>query len=194
MLLSEKMKKLDSCAFCRTETPRGDDSIAQLRDRAEKNDAEAISNLAESYRKGKDGLPKDEVMARRLFLRAAELGSLGSINSLALYFSKEDAPQDAVFAMQLATTAAKKGHLESYHILGYLYHDGDVENAVKNWTFAARAGHRSSMESLRKYKTPDGTNLVSDDDLDSTEEAHKEAAKLELSEEREAFKKEFSIK
>jgi TPR repeat protein len=194
VLISVKAKKKSvSCAFCRFETRPGDykeTAIAQYRDRAEKNDAKAIKVLANKYNNGEYGLPKDEVMARRLFLRAAELGSLGSINSLALYFSKEDAPQDAVFAMQLATIAAKKGHLESYYLLGFLYHgQDDVENAAKCWIFAARAGHSDSTKALRAYNKKYGANVLSDDDLEAIEETYKDAVNLEWSEGREAFKK-----
>ena len=181
------------CAFCRSESRQGDAfdvNIAQYRGRAEKNDAKAIKALAENYRDGEYGLPKDEAMALRLFLRAAELGNLNSIVDLATHFQAED-PQDAVFArkLKLAAIAAKKGDLASYILLGFLYHEQrDVENAVKSWTFAARAGNRESMEFLRNYKV-NGVKAVSDDDFEAIEEAQKDAAKQEWSEEREIFKR-----
>ena len=193
-LISKKMKKKSvACAFCRHETPKGQDDkafVAQFRSRAEKNDLNAIRNLAKIYQKGTYGLPKDEVLALRLNLRAAELGSLAAIVSLAIHFHFDngDASRDSVTAMKLATIAAKKGDLESYFPVGCLYDDlGDVETAAKCWIFAARAGHSESMELLRTYKVH-GTDVVSDDDFEAIEEAYKEAAKEEWSEGREAYK------
>ena len=184
------------CAFCRSEPTKDDKAIIdRLQGRAEKNDANAMNSLSEYYSEGQKGLPKDEVVALSFDLRAAELGSLSSIGALAGHFyDKEDDPQNAVFAMQLATIAAKKGDLSAYGILACFYNDhGDVESAAKSWIFAARAGCSESMEVLRKYKV-NGARLVSDDDLEAIEEAYKDAAKLEWSEEREAFKKLHSIK
>ena len=68
------------------------------------NDVEAIDNLAAKHINGEYGLPKNEVMALRLYLRAVELGKLSSIVSLAKYFYNGDVhvPQDAVFARQFA--------------------------------------------------------------------------------------------
>ena len=187
-----KRSKSYLCAFCRFETQLDDLGkalIAQYNVRAEKNDADAINNLAENYRVGECGLPKDDVMALRLYLRAAELGCLAAIGNLATsFFRDDDVLQDADFAMQLATIAAKRGHLVSYHLIGNIYHEqGDVENTAKSWIFAAKAGHSDSMKALRTYKI-DGTDVVSDDDLEAIDEAYKEAIKLEWSEEREAFK------
>ena len=190
-LICKKMKKSELCAFCRSETGQDDKAmVAQLRSRLEKNDVSATNNLAARYREGDLGLPKDEVMGLRLLLRAAELGSLVAIGNLASYFfTEDDVPQDSVFAMQLAMTAAKKGDWGAYSMLGCIYaKQEDVENAAKNFIFAARAGHEVSMEFLRSYKV-DGAKLVSDDDLEAIDEAYKEAVKLEWSEEREAFKK-----
>ena len=192
-LVSTKTKTSEPCAFCRSEILHDDEAlIAQFRSRAEKNDVDAINGLAGKYEKGEDGLPKDEIMALRLHFRAAELGSLPAIVFLANRFREgEDVlvPQDTVVAMQLATIAAKKGYLKSYSLLGIIYHDlGDIENTVKVWTFAARAGHSACMEVVRTF-TIDGTNAVSDDDLEAIEDAYKDAVKQEWSEEREAFKK-----
>ena len=84
--------------------------IADYSKRVEKNDVDAMNNLAAKYRKGQGGLTKDEVMALRLNLRAAELGSHASIYALAAHFDLfyDGDAQDAVFAMQLATIAAKR--------------------------------------------------------------------------------------
>jgi TPR repeat protein len=193
LINKKKKKKSYSCAFCRYETPKDQEdkvTIANYRDRAEKNDAKAINALAKKYRKGECGLPKDEVMALRLNLRAAQLGSIGSIICLASHFNdRGDAPHDPAFAMQLVTIAAKRGNLNSYGILACIHYKlGDVENAVKSWIFAARAGNSDCMELLRTYEK-DGAKLVSDDDLEAIEGAYKEAVKLEWSEEREVYRK-----
>ena len=92
------------------------------------------------------------------------------------------------------TLAAKKGHLESVYFLGHIYDElDDNENAAKHWIFAARAGHSASMDAVRKNKI-NGNYVMSDDDLDAIEEAYKDAAKQEWSEEREAFKRQFEIR
>ena len=79
--------------------------------------------------------------------------------------------------------------MEAYFHLGRICQKlGDAENAVKSWTFAARAGNRESMEFLRNYKV-NGVKAVSDDDFEAIEEAQKDAAKQEWSEEREIFKR-----
>jgi len=195
-LISKKLKKSDPCAFCRSEILQDDKAlIAQYRSRAEKNDVDAIKALANRYDSGQEGLPKDEVMVLRLYLRAAALGNLKAIVFLANRFREgDDVPQDTVVAMQLATTTAKKGHLGSYSLLGIIHRlRGDVENAAKCWIFAARAGHSLCMEALRIYKVG-GAKVVSDDHLEAIEKDYKEAAKLEWSKEREAFKKHMSIK
>ena len=189
-----KAKKSVLCAFCRSEHSN-EISMADYSKRAEKNDVDAINTLAAKYRKGKNGLRKDEVMALRLHLRAAELGCLSSTHRLATHFREgDDVPQDTVVAMQLATTAAKKGYLGSYSLLGDIYHAHDnAENAAKCWIFAARAGHSLCMEFLRTFKI-DGAKVVSDDAIEAIEEAYNESVELEWSEGREAFKNQSSFK
>ena len=182
-LINRKAKKNWAlCAFCRSEAVQEEKAIvAKLSKRAEKNDEQAIRNLAEKYLRGNSGQPKDEVMFFRLHLRAVELGSLASIYALATHFHEGEDPRDAAFAMQLATIAAKKGDLESYYLLGLIYQElRETEYAVKSWTFAASSGHNDCMEFLR--------TVIGDDKREAIEEAYKDATKLEWSEEREGFK------
>jgi TPR repeat protein len=177
-------KKIGMCAFCRSESTDVKESVDQLNGRAEKNDVQAIDNLAAKHLNGEYGLPKDEVVALRLYLRAAELGHLSSIFYLAKYFYNGDVhvPQDAVFAKQFATIAARKGDLEAYYLLGLIYQKlGDAENAVKSCKFAARSGQSKCMEFLQ--------TVISGDELEAIEEAYKDAVKVTWSEEREAYKK-----
>ena len=65
----------ESCAFCRTPYCDEDDYVKQLLLRTEKDDCKAYFSIANSYRDGTNGLPKDESKALELHIRAAELGS-----------------------------------------------------------------------------------------------------------------------
>jgi uncharacterized protein len=60
-------------------------SIADLRSRAEKGDAQAQSALGDSYHKG-DGVPKDDAEAVRWWTKAAEQGDIGGEINLGLAY------------------------------------------------------------------------------------------------------------
>ena len=191
------------CPFCRTPLSSSHEEEYERRLRRIKaNDTAAMNSLATSHVKGRDGVNKDEVRAFQLLLQAAELGDPQSIWSLGKMchdgFGVTDGTDRSV---KLFRFAAKMGYHSAHFFLGWYFIeqlDDDANNielsamAFKHWSFAARRGDSSCLESLQKL-SDDVLALLQylrfDVDMDEIKEAYEESRSVEWSEEREAIRK-----
>ena len=77
-----------TCPFCRTPPPTNDRALVKMQEkRAEKGDAQAMYNLASSYREGINGLRKDDKKAIDFFQRSADFGFPRAICALGSFYA-----------------------------------------------------------------------------------------------------------
>jgi len=101
-----------------------DDSLNQLRQRAENGDAESQYALGLRYAKGK-GVPQNYAQAFFWFRKAAEQGHAGAQNNLgAMYQNGWGVPQDYAQAAFWYRKAAEQGYAVAQNNLGVLYANG----------------------------------------------------------------------
>jgi len=109
--------------------------------------ADIIFLVAEQYRSGKDGMPRDDVKAAKWYHVAAECGNaeaqfkIGGLYSEGIGIGKND-----VEAMKWYRKAAEQGHAEAQFNLAQRYFNGvgvgsNVMEAVKWYRKAAEQGH-----------------------------------------------------
>lgn len=146
---------------------RNGDNEAGLRDlrlAADGGHAQAQLYLADLYGKGRGGLERDPVQARRWTASAAALGNRTAQHNLAMAFVEgEGGPTDFNAAAQWFRRAADQGLTDSQYNLGYLFEQGrgvaaNPAEAYKWYLIAARLGGdaeaRASAERLRPTLTP----------------------------------------
>ena len=94
------------------------EAVRQLRQAAERGDAEAQNNLGVSYDHG-DGIAKDDAEAVRWYRLAAEQGHAKAQNNLGtMYKFGVGVPKDAVAAVRWYRLAAEQGHAKAQYNLG----------------------------------------------------------------------------
>lgn len=98
--------------------------MAELRQRAEKGDAEEQYNLGGMYARG-EGVPQDYAEAARWFRKAAELGHAGAQSNLgAMYVNGRGVPQDYAEAVRWYRKGAEQGDAVTQNNLGKMYSFG----------------------------------------------------------------------
>eukprot|EP00562_Extubocellulus_spinifer_P027152 CAMPEP_0178648174 /NCGR_PEP_ID=MMETSP0698-20121128/20315_1 /TAXON_ID=265572 /ORGANISM="Extubocellulus spinifer, Strain CCMP396" /LENGTH=295 /DNA_ID=CAMNT_0020289475 /DNA_START=23 /DNA_END=907 /DNA_ORIENTATION=+ len=109
-----------TCPLCRTIFPENDEAyLAQLRDRMERNDADALCAMAHKYSYGRLGLQKDESKAFELYCRAAELGDSFAQQQVAVsYFFGKGVEKDEEKSWRYLVVSAKGGSVRSRFLLG----------------------------------------------------------------------------
>jgi len=143
------------------------ESIEELRARAEQGDADAQNNLGIRYDQG-EGVPQDDVEAVRLFRLAADQGNAYAQFNLGLMYDRGDGvPQDHAEAVRLFRLAADQGNAEGQWALGTSYSGGrgvpqDYVQAHKWFNLAAsrstgflRENTADLRELVRTRLTPD---------------------------------------
>jgi hypothetical protein len=121
-------------------------AIGVLEPLAQKNDTRALFALAGVYAAGK-GVPRDDVKAAQLYLRAAQRNHAPALFTLAtLYADGRGIPRDMNKAIQCYEKAAQAGLPDAANSLGYLYEAGagvaaDVEKAI-DWYLQAALGYQ----------------------------------------------------
>ena len=161
------------CAFCRG---RGRKELwKRIKKRMKLNEAEAFNYLGTQYSIGglSLGVLRDTNKAIELFLRAAELGSIGAHYELSLmYMVGDEVEQDTEKAIKHWKLAAIGGHEQARHNLGnmeYNYND-NKDRAMKHFMIAARAGEDKSLKKVGEgYKA----GHVTKDEYANTLRAHK---------------------
>ena len=142
----------DRCPFCRTPTPTDEAStLAMIRKRARKGDAEAIKQLGDAYYFGRHGFTKNVPRAIELYTEAAELGSVGALLILGIVYYGEGVNKDEPRGIRLWQQAAMKGDVQSRHLLGDVeYANGNYELAVQHLMISAKMGLENSLDFIKK--------------------------------------------
>mmetsp|Transcript_22696 Transcript_22696/g.49179 ORF Transcript_22696/g.49179 Transcript_22696/m.49179 type:complete len:356 (+) Transcript_22696:390-1457(+) len=136
------------CPLCRTIFPENDEAyLAQLRDRMERNDTDALCAMARLYSYGQLGVQKDENKAFELYSRAAELGHSSAQHQVALsYFLGEVVEKDKEKFWRHLVVSAKGGSVLSRACLGAREYDkGNHFLAYKHWRISIAAGCDESL-------------------------------------------------
>ena len=152
ILALHRRGKGDTCAFCRTPTPKCDaDTLALILKRVDAKDPAATEYLAYAYSNGSYGLLQDVPRAIELWTEAACLGDLNAYNRLGYrYCNGEGVEQDVASGICHYQHAAIKGHSTSRHNLGYLeYRSGNHELAVRHWMISAKMGYELSLNGIK---------------------------------------------
>jgi len=174
----------DLCAFCRTPEYISDEEIIErMKKLMDKGNGEAFNNLAMMYDDGTYGLPQDVQRANVLYLKSGELGCASGYynlgNSYNIGTGVELDKKKAIYYWELA---AIKGFVEARYNLGCREAlDGNVEQAIKHWLIAARAGDETSLYNVKAGFTK---GIVTKDEYASTLRAYHERQKEMKSEER----------
>ena len=122
------MGALDDCPFCRKPmSSSGEEELSRLHIRMEAGDANAYAQMGALYRVGDLGLKQDKRKALEMYLRAAELGSAGAHNNIAIcYDGGVGAKRDTAKASYHRQQAAIGGCSYSRYNLGVLDHQGEL--------------------------------------------------------------------
>jgi len=176
-----------TCPLCRTIFPENDEAyLAQLRDRMERNDADALCAMAHKYSYGRLGLQKDESKAFELYCRAAELGDSFAQHQVALsYFLGEVVEKDKEKFWRYLVVSAKGGSVRSRFLLGAIESNkGNHFLAYKHWRISTAAG---CGESLRLIKREFDGGRVTEDEYDAARRDHQKARDEMQSNERDDY-------
>jgi hypothetical protein len=141
------------CPFCRSPMPTAEESVEQIKKRAESVDAKAIYNLGCYYSRGSHGFPQDRTKALELWHRAAaELGNTQSYYSIGgAYDVGNGVERDEKKANHYLELAAMRGHVLARYNLGISeYNAGNFGRAVKHYMIAAGCGDNDSVEVIKQ--------------------------------------------
>jgi len=120
-------------------------ALSVFRPLAEQGLADAQFYLAQLYRQGRGGLPRDAAEAEAWYVRAATQGMASAQYNLGqMYRTGEGAPQDPARAAGWYRAAARQGHARAQDHLGLLYAGGQgVErDLVEAYAWVALAAGR----------------------------------------------------
>ncbi len=118
-------------------------AVAMWQPFANAGDADAMFNLGQAYKLGRGGLPKDSVVARDWYRRAAAKGHLPAAANLGiLLFQAGEKPE----ALRWLRTAADKGEMRAQYVLGVANWNGD--SLPRNLTLAYAYLARASAQGL----------------------------------------------
>ena len=166
----------DLCAFCRTPPPSSEEErIERIKKLMENGDAMAFNHLGGLYLRGLSNLPQDYQKANELYLKAGELGcaeTYGNLgNSYRLGRGVERDMKKAMFYFELA---AMGGDIKARHNLACSEGEaGNLHRAFKHFMFAARAGHKESLEAIKK-EYMSGISVVTKDEYANTLRAYQQ--------------------
>ena len=129
----------------------------RLQKRVELDDAEAIFNLGNHYRRGEDGFPfpQDYDKAFELFVRAGDLGYAKAYNNVGYAYENgsgaEIHKKKAGHYFKLATI---EGNVFSRYNLGVVEENaGNMNRALKHYLIAAEGGCNNSLKQIQKLYT-----------------------------------------
>ncbi|EJK58557.1 hypothetical protein THAOC_21312 [Thalassiosira oceanica] len=151
-ILATMQRGLMGCPFCRAPFPSDDAStLAMIKKRVSKGDADAISFLGQKYFYGENGLTKDVPRAIELWTEAAELGSLDAHYRLGhTYHQGHGVEEDKPRGVHHWQQTAVQGHVESRYMLGAVeYDDGNCKLAVQHWMISAKMGDEDSLNEIK---------------------------------------------
>ncbi len=126
------------------EQKKYDEALPLLRERADKNDAQAQEQMAMLYFEGK-GVPEDSTKAAEWMQKAAELGRPESQYLLAwFYYRGTGVPRDYEKALLWVQRALAKGDSNATNLLGLMYRTG--RGVPKDYTKALELFYKADKE------------------------------------------------
>ena len=113
-------------------------TVAELQERADAGDAEAIFRLATMYEVGYDSIPPDSILSLQLYRKSAEAGYAPAMNFLGyrLILESDSANQNIDEGLRWLKQAAEQGDLKASSNMGWLYLDGKY--IPQNYTEGAK--------------------------------------------------------
>ena len=145
--------KIGLCAFCRVPYPTSaEEDIKRTRKLMENDNAYAFYVLAGYYARGEMGMPQDFAKANELYLRAGELGCAVAYHNLGnSYRIGRGVEVDKKKAKHYYELAAMNGDVYARHNLGWMEGKaGNYDRAYKHLILAAKAGHKLSLDKVKK--------------------------------------------
>lgn len=121
---------------------------------ADEGDEVAMHSAADILAYGYGGVPVDDSRAFALYLEAAQMGNVHSMNNVGvMYFSGRGTQQDYGQAVQWFTQAAENGNSQAMYNLGQMYEYGrgvgKSASTARSWyQRAAAAGHQGAKDKL----------------------------------------------
>ena len=167
----KKEEEINACAFCRRPAATDKENIERIKSLMENGNATAFDVQAGHYANGSDGLQQDMAKANELWLKAGELGCAEAYSKLGYsYHVGRGTEVDKKKAKHYYEIAAMKGDVYARHNLGLLEAKACNEHrAMKHMIIAARAGHKESLEYVKKGFTK---GFVTKDEYESTLRAY----------------------
>ena len=132
---------------------QGKTNVAELKARAETEDAEAQSDVGWAYYNG-DGVAEDAIEAVKWFRRSAEQGNASGQNRLGVaYHYGKGVPKDVAQALAWYKRAADQGFVHAQLNLARTYNNGfgvprDYKEAALWYRKAAEQGHAEAQSDL----------------------------------------------
>lgn len=127
--------------------------VESMTDKPDLSTPDGMARMARAYRIG-DGVPQDDLVARRWAGLAARGGHVGAMNDYAQMLEQGiGGPQDLAEAAEWYERAAEAGNAQAMHSLAHMYFDGrgvtvDRAKAADLMRRSAAAGHASAAEEL----------------------------------------------
>ena len=187
-LATDEMRKgtiKGCCPFCRKPLPNSEELLQRYKKRMEAGDAEAFLTLGSHYEDGSSGrlgLQQNREKAVELWSQAAKLGSVEAQFRIAnSHYNGQGVAKDIDRAIHYWKLAAIGGHESARNILGNLELNNDMNNAMKHFMIAARAGYDKSLQEVGEGYT---VGLVPKDEYASVLRAHKDSRDEMKSEQR----------
>jgi len=145
--------KQNECAFCRVVAPKSiEEMMERERNRMEKDDPIAISDLGSYYRDGLHGFPRDYTKALELYHRAVELGYSKAYNGIGYaYQYGQGVEVDIKKASHYFELAAMRGDVTARHNLGVNEENaGNIERTLRHYMIAVRGGYSNSLKKIKE--------------------------------------------
>lgn len=178
------------CEFCRAPRDKHtEESIARTKERAKRNDDDALHFLGAGYLFGLNGMAKDERKGLDLVRESYELGNAKAANTLATcYGNGYGVAYDRSKCLKFNKEAAERGYVLSRYNLGKMvWNDGDHEASMYHFRIAAAAGHKASLDYVQTFGFPSG--VVTKDELAATLRAYQVSVDETKSDARDAANK-----
>jgi len=178
-LIAAAMMLCGSIAFAEDEEDDNDE-IAELTQKAEAGDAEAMNNLGVCYSNG-EGVEQDKEKALQLFKKSADKNSPnGTFNLATCYYDGDGVKKDLPKAITLLKKAVKLESYQAYSLLGACYLTGngvkkDVDEGFELTKVAAEKGIPQAQHNLGNcYEKGIGVEKA---DLEEAKKWYQKAAK-----------------
>ena len=144
---------VEGCPFCRMSADISDEEvIKQTKMLVDKGNRDAMFYIGTYYDQGRYGVPQDHQRAKKLYLKAGELGHAVAYFNLGIAYNNGTGVEvDKKKAQHYYELAAMKGDVHARYNLGCIEGPaGNHHRAFKHYMIAARAGHEKALEMIKR--------------------------------------------